>query len=101
MSMFIEQSESGEATRSINFSATVRNLALGESVSRLKRIDTNQNFAAIQEALPAMRDTLRNNTMPAVRRAAESTGNKYTVEVTDFMTVGRNWFLIAIVTRTE
>jgi hypothetical protein len=100
MNMFIQPAD-GEATRSINFTAAVQGLSIGESTSRLKRIDTDQNFQAIQEALQNMRDTLRNNTMPAVRRAAERTGNKYTVEVTDFMTVGRNWYLITIVTRTE
>lgn len=48
-----------------------------------------------------MRDTLRNNLAPAVARAKEATGGQYSVEVTDFMTNARNWFLIAVVTRTS
>lgn len=84
-----------------SFSAAVAGLAVGEEVAKLQRIDTSATFESIQSALPEMRDTLRNNIAPAVARAKEATGGQYSVEVTDFMTNARNWFLIAVVTRTS
>ena len=84
-----------------SFSAAVAALSPGEEVAKLHRIDTSATFESIQSALPEMRDTLRNNIAPAVARAKESTGGQYSVEVTDFMTNARNWFLIAVVTRTS
>lgn len=84
----------------LSFAAAVANLEPGEEFAKLQRIDTSATFESIQSALPEMRDTLRNNIAPAVARAKEATGGQYSVEVTDFMTNARNWFLIAVVTRT-
>ena len=87
--------------RESSFSAAVADLAVGEQVAKLQRIDTARSFTDIRADLQTMRDALRNNTTPAVARARAQTGAQYTIEVTDFMTNAKNWFLIAVVTRTE
>lgn len=84
----------------LSFAAAVANLEPGEEFAKLQRINASATFESIQATLPAMRDTLRNNIAPAVARAKAETGGQYSVEVTDFMTTSRNWFLIAVVTRT-
>ena len=100
-----EDTNMGITTRNrrqpLSFAAAVANLEPGEEFAKLQRIDTSATFESIQSALPAMRDTLRNNIAPAVARAKAETHGQYSVEVTDFMTNARNWFLIAVVTRTS
>lgn len=87
-------------TRKSSFAAAVADLEVGEQVAKLKRIDTDQTIDQIHASMQSEKDALRNNTTPAVTRAKAETGGQYTIEVTDFQTGSRNWFLIAVVTRT-
>lgn len=83
-----------------SFNAQVADLAVNETASQAKMIDADLSIAEVQAGLPVMRQELRNNITKVVARAKEATGGEYTVEVTDFTTHARNWFLIALVTRT-
>ena len=86
--------------REASFSAAVADLDVGEQVAKLTRIDASLSLDEVQAQMVEMQKTIRNNTVPAVARAKERTGGQYTIEVTDFMTNAKNWFLIAVVTRT-
>lgn len=76
-------------------------LEVGETFSRAKRIDDSMTVAEVREALATMRLELRNTVSKAAARAKEESKREYRVEVFDTLTIERNWFLIALITRTE
>lgn len=83
-----------------SFNALVADLAVGETASQAKQIDGDLTITEVANSLAVMRQELRNNITKVVARAKEATGGEYTVEVIDTLTHARNWFLIALVTRT-
>lgn len=87
-------------TQAASFASQVAALAVGECCSRVVGVDPNVRLCELSTMLPAMRESLRNNTAPSVRQANTRTGNKYTIEVADVRTPGDNFFVVAIVTRT-
>lgn len=86
--------------RSSSFAAQVTDLEVGESASRVVPIDPTYTIKKLSEALPVLRENLRNNTAPAVRQASTRTGGKYTTELADITTTGDRFYIVAIVTRT-
>lgn len=86
--------------RTGSFNAQVLDLAPGETASKAQRIDDTLQIAEVQQSLAVMRQDLRNNITKVASRAKEQTGGEYRVEVTDFLTHERNWFLVGLVTRT-
>lgn len=85
--------------RPASFTTQVAALEIGECVSKVERLDTNASVYHLQERLPEMRATMRNNVAPSVRHAKAKTGGTYTIEVFDCMSDMRNWYLMAVVTR--
>lgn len=81
-----------------SFSAQVKDLSLLESCAKLEQIDSTLSVSEVIDTLPAMRHAMRKRCDPAVARASVD-GKKFTIEVTDFQTIGRAWFVIGIVTR--
>ena len=86
--------------RPTSFSSTIVGLAVGEECGKLKRLDTDCPLNVLFSKLPARREALHNTVSTMAARARAKTGGSYKVEVSDFMTGSKNWFLIAVVTRT-
>jgi hypothetical protein len=86
--------------RTTSFSAAVAALAVGEESGKLKRLNTDGPLSDVLAAMPAQREALHNTVSTIASRARSKTGGSYRVEVSDFMTTSKNWFLVAVVTRT-
>lgn len=88
------------ARRSTSFATQVTELEVGESVSRVSPIPDTMSLHELQQAMPTMRQALRNNTTPSVRQAMARTAGEYRIEVADTRTASDRFYLVAIVTRT-
>lgn len=84
-----------------SIASQVAALGLGECCSRVTPLDPAMRLADLPEHLPTVRARVRNNTMPAIRQAANRTGHKYTMEVVDVRTPAGLAYVIAIVSRIE
>lgn len=87
-------------TRPASMSAAVADLAVGEEVAKLQRVNTAQPMEDAIASLGAAKERLRNAMQPVVARAKAKTSGTYTVEISDFFTTAKNWFLVAVITRT-
>lgn len=85
--------------RSSSFAASVADLMVGETASRAVQLRPDIPLAEIASSIASLREELRNNVAPAVRRARESVGGTYTVEVEEVWTGRGNLFLVGFVTR--
>lgn len=82
-----------------SFTAQIAALEVGETASQAKMIDGTLTIDEVKQALPVLRQEMRNNTTRTVARVKAATGGEYLQEVTDAQTHNRNWFLIVLVTR--
>lgn len=87
--------------RAGSFTSQVADLGLGEVASKLLMIPPETALCDVQKELPALRERLRNNVASSVRHARTRTGSTFSVEVCDLHTPSGQWFVIALVTRTE
>lgn len=76
----------------------IASLNAGESFSRCERLDYER---LTKDGLIKAIATLRNTTQAAMRRAANDTGNIFTIETGDFWTRSRDLILAVVVTRVE
>lgn len=82
-----------------SFQAQVLDLSAGESCAKVRAVDPTTTVARLPEELSVLRQNLRNTIAPAVKRATDSTGNQYTVEVSDVVMPAGTLFIVGIVTR--
>lgn len=77
--------------------AQVAALAVGECYSQSERLDFD---SLTRNDLSVVAAAIRNALAPSVRRAADETGNEYTIEMGEWRTRSRDMVLTFIVTRT-
>lgn len=82
-----------------SFASSVFDLSVGDTASRAVKIDPLHTLQEYAEYGVNIRDSLRNNSMTAVRRAKVQTGGEYVTEVSEIMTQSRNLFVVVLVTR--
>ncbi len=84
-----------------SFNALVLALDVGDCVSKVRKIDSSAPLSSIPELLPSVRQQVRSACAPAIARAKQQTGGTYAVEVSDTAMPGGNYYVVAVVTRTQ
>ena len=87
--------------KTVSFQAQVLDLAPGESCSRVRSVDSTMPVSRLPEELPILRQQLRNSIAPAVKRATETTGHAYTVEVGETVMPGGTLYIVAVISCKE
>lgn len=87
--------------RSSSFAAMVSDLEVGDSASRVHRINPDMTLEEVAENMSEMKDMMRNNAAPAVKAARTRTGGAYSIEVGDMVMPGGRMYLVVVVTRNE
>lgn len=87
--------------KSSSFQAQVLDLEPGDSCSRVRAVDSTMPVSRLPEELPILRQQLRNGIAPAVKRAGESTGRGYAVEVGETVMPGGTLYIVAVITCKE
>lgn len=83
-----------------SFNASVLDLDVGESTSKIRVVDSTTTVERLAAELPMIREQVRNSTTPAVTNAkSKIAGSRYSIEVADLMTPTGRLFVCAIVTR--
>lgn len=83
------------------FNGSVAELRPGESVSKIREVDPTITVARLPDEMPAIRTQVRNACAPAVTRARETTGGRYSVEVGDVIMPSGSMYVVAVVKRIE
>lgn len=94
-----DQVEVPRRTKSTSFNAQVTELDTGEVATKAELIPSSLTLAEVATVVAAKRQAIRNNMTKVVQRARETTGGEYTLEVTDTITAGGNWFVVGLITR--
>jgi hypothetical protein len=85
--------------KSTSFQAQVNELQPGESCSKVRAVDPTTPVSRLPDELPSLRQQVRNTITPAVRRATETSGSKFTIEVGDVVMPAGRLYIVGIVTR--
>lgn len=95
-----ERTMANNPRKSGSFQAQINDLEVGESCSKVRAVDPSLPVAELHEALPALRQQLRNVIAPAVKRATEQQpSHTYATEVSEVLMPGGTLYIVAIVTR--
>lgn len=86
--------------RPTSFTTIVSSLTVGETASRAIQVDDNLKLADFTSAVAKLREDVRNNVAPCIRRARQAVVDAtFTVEVEELLTGRGKLFLVALVTR--
>lgn len=72
----------------------------GECFARARPLDPTLTVDRCREELPAIRQQVRNSIAAPLRRAKETTGATYSVEVGDVVMPNGTMYVVAVVSRT-
>ena len=89
------------APRPGSFQYALTSLAVGESISKVRKLAGKDiNVADYQAEMTALKRTMGNGLRNALVRANEATGGTYSLQVGDTLTSAGEFWCVAIITRT-
>ncbi len=89
------------ATRPGSFQYALTSLAVGESISKVRKLTgTDIAVANYQAEMTSLKRVMGNALRNALVRAGESTGGTYSLQVGDTLTSAGEFWCVAIITRT-
>lgn len=84
-----------------SFQYALTSLAVGESISKVRKLAGNDiTVADYQAEMTSLKRTMGNGLRNAMVRASESTGGTYSLQVGDTLTSAGEFWCVAIITRT-
>lgn len=86
-------------SRPASFVNQVAALAVGEVVSRVRRMPSTGTLADCLGRLAETKEQMRNSMKSALRDAERTSGGTYTVEIAECLTARPNLYVVAFVTR--
>lgn len=82
-----------------SFAKTIAALEVDESTARVEQMDGEQSLQEFADNGPDRRQRLRNRIAPAVARASNTMGRKYTIEIADTIMPSGLIYTVAVITR--
>lgn len=87
--------------RSSSFAASVFDLEVGQSASKVERVESMFAIATLSHILRERKERMRNGVASTVAAAKAKTGGVYSIEVSELITTAGNIYVVVIISRLD